>query len=46
MVRAASAERFLLRLTDTGYGWYGAVGIQLEFLTGDPLALPWLRIAS
>jgi hypothetical protein len=44
LVRAASKERFKIRLTDTGYAWKGTVQILLDYGKGRLVPLPAMRI--
>jgi hypothetical protein len=43
-VTKESVERFKIRLTDTGYAWYGSVAITLDYGKGKLLRLPALRL--
>jgi hypothetical protein len=44
VVRAGSVERFKVKVTDTGYAWYGAMQILLEYSGDRVLPLPAMRL--
>jgi hypothetical protein len=44
LIRKESMERFKIRLTDTGYSWYGSVAITLDYGGDKRLPLPALRV--
>jgi hypothetical protein len=44
VIRAKDLQRFKLRLTDTGYGWNGALQITLLAGHAEKLRLPAMRI--
>ncbi len=45
VIPAGKNERFKLRLTETGYAWYGDVSLTLDF-GSSKLRLPWIRIQT
>jgi hypothetical protein len=44
IVRHGGVERFMIRLTDTGYAWRGTVQISLKYSTGLELKFPHIRL--